>query len=696
MANITKNLKSVKLKTSKYTTSGICSKNTIVKKVTKQNTIIHNYFFKRSRLLTKSHFFVIGSKFNRHSSLNLLRNWNWKFLPIVRDVGGSTISKSQIKILTIRSNTTKYKHFKYSRDFNNDLKFSRLKTVPKSGITNKKLFYNKKSLYSKTSILKTSSNFYRKVTLVGVSRSFPKTLNLQYLNMSPKLNGTDFLNSNRVKYLHIPNLPEIFSSITWNWPRKLQLRSNIYRFQNSNFFKLNNYVSFLQDYLTPYGLKKGIEPKSFDSCDRLQTLSYSKPLNLRYTKQPITYLTTNNLTLINLKNHTYSSNLISSKSSLNLLIPSFFGEIKTSPTPKFRYTLLQTKHKLNFTFLNLSLFLSSIHAVTNFQISQLKFKWRKKINSFIQPNEYKNSIFFRKKKSFINSLFRNQNIYNSNYSYTNSILRLSTLYNKQTNLLYRKLNLSLNKKINTNHSGFYTRNYGDQSKSLLFNYKLGLNNYEARVTRVRFKPGYQNIWRRVRGALKDYLGLKYIYQQQLTKYLSKFYVSSTRYLWGCSEMSIRRIILYSRLLPDQSSLDLFWSKKYIFLNGLLPINQNTILSPGDIIQLVISINYYVISRWLNSLTKNRTSKFRRLVYKKGLSRKYKVIKQRKQKSYYTPSWIYKNRFDFFDTKNFLEVDYFTLSAIVLYTPYLLNYHAYDNQLDLKINTFRLYNWKYIT
>ena len=161
-------------------------------------------------------------------------------------------------------------------------------------------------------------------------------------------------------------------------------------------------------------------------------------------------------------------------------------------------------------------------------------------------------------------------------------------------------------------------------------------------------------------------------------------------------MSLFRVIMYSRLLPDQSSLDLFWGRKYVFVNGQLPFNKKMILSQGDIIQLIVSNNYYITYRWLSIFTKQRHMKFKKLVYRKGLSRKYKLIKQRKQKSYYTPSWIYKNRFDFFDVKTFLEVDYFTLSAVVLYTPYLLSYYTYDNQLDLKINTFRLYNWKYIT
>ena len=61
-------------------------------------------------------------------------------------------------------------------------------------------------------------------------------------------------------------------------------------------------------------------------------------------------------------------------------------------------------------------------------------------------------------------------------------------------------------------------------------------------------------------------------------------------------MSIFRTVLYSRLLPDNSAFNLFWDEKLIFLNGVLPSNKNTILAAGDLIQLVVSINYYITYR----------------------------------------------------------------------------------------------------
>jgi hypothetical protein len=76
--------------------------------------------------------------------------------------------------------------------------------------------------------------------------------------------------------------------------------------------------------------------------------------------------------------------------------------------------------------------------------------------------------------------------------------------------------------------------------------------------------------------------------------------------------------------------------------------------------------------------------------------KYKIIKLRKQKSRYTPKWIYYSRFDHSDIKSYFEVDYFTMSAFVLYNPYLVDYSAPDDTIDLRISIYKMYNWKYIT
>jgi hypothetical protein len=85
------------------------------------------------------------------------------------------------------------------------------------------------------------------------------------------------------------------------------------------------------------------------------------------------------------------------------------------------------------------------------------------------------------------------------------------------------------------------------------------------------------------------MGLKFIYQQQLTRYLVKFYRGSQQYNFAKTEMSLNRIVMYSRLLPDNPTINLFFEQKLIYLNGRIVSDVNTLLVVNDIIQLIISV-----------------------------------------------------------------------------------------------------------
>jgi len=67
------------------------------------------------------------------------------------------------------------------------------------------------------------------------------------------------------------------------------------------------------------------------------------------------------------------------------------------------------------------------------------------------------------------------------------------------------------------------------------------------------------------------------------------------------------------------------------------------------------------------------------------------MKQKKQRSFYVPQWIYLTQYDTADIKPYLEVDYLTLSAIVIYNPYIMNYHMPLETTYYRPNIYRLYN-----
>jgi hypothetical protein len=149
------------------------------------------------------------------------------------------------------------------------------------------------------------------------------------------------------------------------------------------------------------------------------------------------------------------------------------------------------------------------------------------------------------------------------------------------------------------------------------------------------------------------------------------------------------------LVPDLHTFQLFFENKCVFLNGNILMNDKVFVYKSDFIQLEISNWYYIFSRWLTSKVIQRNTKFKFLVYKKSLPNKYKIMKQAKQKSKYTPKWIFSTKYDFSDIKPFIEVDFFTLSMFFIYD---FNYFIYYNPSDVNVtryNLLRLYNWKYI-
>ena len=137
------------------------------------------------------------------------------------------------------------------------------------------------------------------------------------------------------------------------------------------------------------------------------------------------------------------------------------------------------------------------------------------------------------------------------------------------------------------------------------------------------------------------------------------------------------------------------SNSLLFLNGTVLKNENHIIAVNDIVQIQVSVWYYIYYKWLMSWNNLRIKKFKKLVYRKKIASSYTIIKSLKQKSKYTPAYIYNMRFDMSDTKSYIEVDYFTLSFILIYDNFILDFNQPDDFPEMRHYVYRMYNWKYI-
>jgi len=264
----------------------------------------------------------------------------------------------------------------------------------------------------------------------------------------------------------------------------------------------------------------------------------------------------------------------------------------------------------NFIFKNIGIFL--INNLTNpihIQPDLVKFKVKKKLFSFIFPNEIKNNFLKLKKSITLYSiLYKIGHTYtkNANLPYTvNSLMDLNIRFFKNSEIINLFFKNGMSNFFTTKKIPTYTNtiNYLNNSKTLNVLESLGKNNSdnsfrntEVRISRVRFRPGYQRLWRQARHALKESLNLNFTYQQQLTRHLTKFFKWTNLYSFSKNELALSKVAVHSQLIPDMETFNLFIINKLLYINGAYTFNKNFILTPGDSIQIVISKWYYIYYR----------------------------------------------------------------------------------------------------
>lgn len=89
----------------------------------------------------------------------------------------------------------------------------------------------------------------------------------------------------------------------------------------------------------------------------------------------------------------------------------------------------------------------------------------------------------------------------------------------------------------------------------------------------------------------------YTYQKQITKYILKYYKLTVFELFKNHEFVLKNIILRSQLCFFNNFIELFFYKKFIFLNFNCITSLYTILYPFDIINFAVSIIFFLFYQW---------------------------------------------------------------------------------------------------
>jgi hypothetical protein len=139
---------------------------------------------------------------------------------------------------------------------------------------------------------------------------------------------------------------------------------------------------------------------------------------------------------------------------------------------------------------------------------------------------------------------------------------------------------------NVNGGGYSVRPSGNEEEG-------GEGGRDFAITRVRFRPGYSRIWRTARTNLKQIYHLPFQYQRPLTRYLGRLRRTSITLQTPFLQMRIDTVLAMTHFFWDTMSSRAALVEGLVYLNGYGVSNASLYVVPGDLLQTVVSLQYYV-------------------------------------------------------------------------------------------------------
>ena len=348
----------------------------------------------------------------------------------------------------------------------------------------------------------------------------------------------------------------------------------------------------------------------------------------------------------------------------------------------------------------------------NFFLQNPIFTSKIKIYTRFKTSFIRNSFFFLIITRFVNKILENKVLNNKTsfftflYSFANSSSYKRQIFSYfTTENSYSSLSLDLS---NFSKNALYINNNWN-TKNFHLNNKIYVNKYLSlnstfsttyktkqrvlKIPRIRFKPGYSRQWRHFRTDVQKVLNIQIRYQYKLTRLLQNLYNKDYLLKFFTKNIGLIPMLVQASLVPDSESAREFLKAGTVFLNGILCFNRTTNLFLNDFLQLVVNIKYYIVVKWLASLTYKTIIRVKRLIKKIHYSRQHQI---RSPLVKGLPDWLFKLEYSFYDIPFYIEVDLFTLSFLVIRESFTTNeLNVYGNE-GLSYKVFNLYNWKYIT
>ena len=133
----------------------------------------------------------------------------------------------------------------------------------------------------------------------------------------------------------------------------------------------------------------------------------------------------------------------------------------------------------------------------------------------------------------------------------------------------------------------------------------------------------------------------------------------------------------------------------VFLNGQQVFNKALQLYVSDRIQVALNYTYLLQFKWFFFFVNARRIKFLSKYVKYFFNIKNTALTLRKLLINFSKKLFKRLLYCGNDIPNYLEVDFFTMTSVIIYEPFL--FYEFDPILIYRIPflSLRLYNWKYI-
>ena len=292
--------------------------------------------------------------------------------------------------------------------------------------------------------------------------------------------------------------------------------------------------------------------------------------------------------------------------------------------------------------------------------------------------------------SYFNKVFINLNFF-SYFNLSNS--KKQHLFNY---IMLKKQNSIMKKKYNLYNNLFPLYFKKKLKKSIFKNWNYNVYNYENHNMSkfINVLNGKKKLKKSIllNRLFYNYLNYKiFKTSKKLTNNINKYSKLFLNIILFNVEYGLKYILINTDLVKSFNDINKFVKLSYLYLNRKLVTSNDIILFQGDIIEFNINYKFYnYIFKF-----KNFNNKY---IYKLRTKLWFKIKNYNKIKVNYNDSKIsnvlLKNNLLFKKTiPSYLEIDYLTLSIIILYKT--LNYKEYNYTIKklLVIYMFKLYNWK---